>query len=153
LVEGYLRNYVSRQQKAWVKWLYLGEYCYNTTHHLSIGMSPFKALYNYEPLTFVEIVFGDSRAPMAKEWIQESQGILKELMDNLHRVQNQQKLYADRKRVQSTFEVGDLVYLRLHLYKQASIKKNGVEKLKPHFYGSYVVQRTIGEVSYELKLP
>jgi hypothetical protein len=56
---------------------------------MSIGMSPFKALYNYEPLTFVEIVFGDNRAPIAKEWIQESQDILKELKDHLHKAQNQ----------------------------------------------------------------
>jgi flagellar basal body L-ring protein FlgH len=83
------------------------------------------------PLTFVEIVFGDSRAPMAKEWIQESQDILKELKDHLQRAQNQQKLYADRHRVERTFEVGDLVYLRLQPYRQASIKKNGTEKLKP----------------------
>jgi transposase InsO family protein len=68
-VEGYLMNYVVGQQNAWVKWIYLGEYCHNTTHHLSIGMSPFKAMYSYDPLTFVEIVFGDSRSPMAKEWI------------------------------------------------------------------------------------
>jgi hypothetical protein len=112
-IEGYLRNYVAGQQKAWVKWLYLGEYCYNTTYHMSIGMSPFKALYSYDPLTFEEIVFGESKAPMAKEWIQVNQDIIRELKDNLHRAQNQQKLYADRKRVECTFEVGDLVYLRL----------------------------------------
>lgn len=112
-VEGYLQNYVTGQQKAWVKWLYLGEYCYNTTHHMSIGMSPFKALYSYETLTFVEIMFRDSRAPMEKEWIQVNQDILLELRDNLHRTQNQQKLHADKKRVEHTFEVGDLVYLRL----------------------------------------
>jgi hypothetical protein len=152
-VEGYLQNYVTGQQKAWVKWLYLGEYCYNTTHHMSIGMSPFKALYSYDPLTFVEIVFGDSRAPIAKEWIQESQDILKELKDHLQRAQNQQKLYADRHRVERTFEVGDLVYLRLQPYRQASIKKNGTEKLKPRFYGPYRVQRKVGEVAYELELP
>jgi hypothetical protein len=63
-VEGYLRNYVAGQQKAWARWLHLGEYCYNTTQHTSIGMSPFRALYSYDPLSFVEISFGDSRAPM-----------------------------------------------------------------------------------------
>jgi hypothetical protein len=55
-VGGYLHNYVSGKKKVWVKWLYLGEYCYNTTQHMSIGMSPFKDLYSYDPLTFVEIV-------------------------------------------------------------------------------------------------
>jgi hypothetical protein len=88
-VECFLKNYVAGQKKARVKWLYLGEYNYIIIHHLSIGMSPFKALYNYDPLTFVEIVFGDKRDPMVKEWIHESQDILKELKDNLHRAKNQ----------------------------------------------------------------
>lgn len=35
-VEGYLRNYVAGQQKAWLRWIYLCEYCYNTTYHMSI---------------------------------------------------------------------------------------------------------------------
>ena len=69
-VEGYLRNYVAGQQKTWVRWLHLGEYCYNTTQHMSISMSPFRALYSYDPLSFVEIAFGDSRAPMVQDWIQ-----------------------------------------------------------------------------------
>jgi hypothetical protein len=63
-VEGYLRNYAAGQQKAWAKCLHLGEYCYNTTQHTSIGMSPFRALYSYDPLSFGEIAFGDNRAPM-----------------------------------------------------------------------------------------
>jgi hypothetical protein len=120
---------------------------------MSIGMSPYKDLYSYDPLTFEEIVFGESKAHMAKEWIQVNKEIIRELKDNLHRAQNQQKLYADRKRVEHTFKVGDLVYLRLQPYRQASIKKSGDEKLQPRFYGPYEVQRRIGEVAYELKLP
>ena len=69
-MEGYLRNYVGEQQKAWEKWLHLGEICYNTTFHILIGMSPFKALYGYDSLTFVEMIFGDSRAPKAKDWVE-----------------------------------------------------------------------------------
>lgn len=69
-IEGYLRNYVSRQQHAWVRWLYLGEYCYNTTYHMSIGMSPFRALYGYEALSFMDLAFDDSKVPRAKETVQ-----------------------------------------------------------------------------------
>eukprot|EP00253_Pinus_taeda_P035933 PITA_35933 len=43
-LEGYLRNYVTGHQCAWIQWLHLGEYYYNTTYHMSIGMSPFRAL-------------------------------------------------------------------------------------------------------------
>ena len=41
-LEGYLRNYVGEQQKAWTKWIHLGEFCYKTTFHMSIGMSPLR---------------------------------------------------------------------------------------------------------------
>jgi len=61
----------------------LGEYYYNTTHNMSIGMTHFRALYGYDALSFADVVFRDSRAPKAKDWIQESQDILKALKDNL----------------------------------------------------------------------
>jgi len=144
---------VSGKQKAWVKWLYLGEYCYNTTHHMSIGMPPFRALYNYEPLSFVEIAFGDSRTPMVQDWIQQSQDILRELKDHLQRAQNRQKVQPDKHRVERTFEVSDLVYLRLQPYRKASIKRSGANKLRPHFFGPYKINMRVGVVAYDLDLP
>eukprot|EP00253_Pinus_taeda_P027902 PITA_27902 len=42
------------------------------------------------------MMFGDSKAPRAKIWIQESQDILRALNDNVATAQNQQKLSADR---------------------------------------------------------
>ena len=87
-IEGYLKNYVTGQQKAWIRWLHLGEYCYNTTYHMSIGMPPFRALYGYNATSFMDIAFGDSRDPKAKDWIQESQDILRVLKENLQTNQN-----------------------------------------------------------------
>ena len=99
------------------------------------------------------MIFGDTRAPKAKYWVEESQEILKLLKDNLQVAQNQQKQYADRDREEITLQVNDLVYLRIHPYKQTSLKNNGAEKLKPRYYGPYKVVRKIGEVAYELELP
>ena len=70
----------------------MGEHCYNTIYHMSIGMTPFRALYSYDPLSFVEIAFGDSKAPMVQDWVQQSQDILREKKDHLQRAQNQQKV-------------------------------------------------------------
>ena len=47
-------NYVSGKQKTWIKCLHLGDFFYNTTFHMSIGMSPFKSLYGYDASTFIE---------------------------------------------------------------------------------------------------
>jgi hypothetical protein len=60
---------------------------------------------------------------------------------------------ADRHRIEHSFEVRDLVFLRLQPYKQSSLKKSGAEKFKPRFYGPYRIRRMVGKVSYELELP
>jgi hypothetical protein len=120
---------------------------------MSIGMTPFRELYNYDPLSFVEIAFGDSRAPMVQDMVQQSQDILRELKDHLHRVQSQQNVQEDKHQVERTFEVGDLVYLRLQPYRHASIKRSGAEKLQPHFFGPYKINMKVGAVAYELELP
>ena len=75
----------------------------NTTYHMSIGMSPFKALYGYEAPTYVDQIFGESRAPKSKDWIQESQYILKALKNNLQTAQNQQKMYVDKNGTERNF--------------------------------------------------
>ena len=84
---------------------------------MSIRMKPFKALYGYEALDYADLAFGDSMAPKAKDLIQDNQDILKILKENLQTAQNQQKLYANKHRVERSFEVGDLVYLRLQPYR------------------------------------
>jgi hypothetical protein len=80
---------------------------------MSIGMTPFRALYGYDPPTLVDLVFGERRAPKAKDWIIESQEILKLLKENLQMAQNRQNISEDRHRTEHSFEVGDLVFLRL----------------------------------------
>jgi hypothetical protein len=50
---------------------------------MSIGMTPLRALYGYDAPTLVDLVFGESGAPKAKDWIIESQEILKLLKENL----------------------------------------------------------------------
>ena len=54
---------------------------------MSIGMSPNK-IYGYDASNFIDHIFGDSRAPNVKDWIEESQEILKVLKDNLQVAQN-----------------------------------------------------------------
>lgn len=123
-----------------------------TTYHMSIGMAPFKALYRYGPFSFMNIVLGNSHTLWARNWLEEGQDILRFLKENLQRVQNQPKIYADKHQIERSFKVGDLVYLRLQPYKQSSLTAKGKENSKPRFYGPYRVTCRIGEVAYELEL-
>jgi hypothetical protein len=61
----------------------------NTTYHMSIRMSLFRALYGYDAPSFMETVFGDSKVPGAKDWVEESQRILQSVRENLQSTQNQ----------------------------------------------------------------
>jgi hypothetical protein len=143
---------VGGKQRTWVRWLHMGEYGYNTTYHMYIRMSPFRALYGYDAPSFMETMFGDSRVSGAKDWVEESQRILQSVRENLQSAQNQQKIYADRHRVEHSFEVRDLVFLRLQPYRQSSLKRSRTEKLKLKFYEPYIVIRRIVEVAYKLDL-
>ena len=48
-LEMYLRCVVHDSPSKWKSWLSLVELWYNTSFHSSLGCSPFKALYGYEP--------------------------------------------------------------------------------------------------------
>ena len=50
---------------------------------MSIRMTPFKDLYGYEALKFANLVFRNNREPKERDWVQDSQYILKVVKENL----------------------------------------------------------------------
>ncbi|MCO5595420.1 hypothetical protein L7F22_049462 [Adiantum nelumboides] len=50
VIEDILRAYCNQQPQKWIKFLHLVKFAYNSSHHRSLGMSPFKALYGQECL-------------------------------------------------------------------------------------------------------
>lgn len=67
-------------------------------------MSPFKALYAYDPPNFIDLVFDEGEVPKAKDFLREYRDIMRVLRENLQMAQNYQKKYY------RTFEVGGMVY-------------------------------------------
>ena len=63
------------------------------------------------------------------------------------------KQQADQHRFERTFQVGDMVFLRLQSYKQSSLKGKGNQMIDPKISGPYTVPQKIGYVAYKLALP
>ncbi|KAA8521915.1 hypothetical protein F0562_012771 [Nyssa sinensis] len=78
---------------------------------------------------------------------------LKKLKHNLEASINRMKQLADLKRRDVTFEVGDLVFLKLHPYRQQSTFRRAHQKLVARFFGPYPIVQKIGAVAYKLQLP
>ena len=66
VIEDMLRAYCNRQPRLWVKYLPLVEFAYNSSHHCSLGMTPFKALYGQECLTPLKLVDPLVKVPALK---------------------------------------------------------------------------------------
>ena len=84
--------------------------------------------------------------------IKETEQKVKLICDRLKVSQSRQKSYADSKRKETVYEVGDRVYLRVSPLRGA--KRFGVKgNLAPRFVGPYKVLDRMGEVAYKLELP
>jgi hypothetical protein len=71
---------------------------------------------------------------------------------NLKTAWSRQRSYADTRRRNLSFEVGDYIYLKVSPIR--GIKRFGVKgKLAPRYIGPYQIQARRGEVAYQLRLP
>jgi hypothetical protein len=84
--------------------------------------------------------------------LQEAEKQVHMVRENLRVMQSRQKSYADHRRRELTFEVGDFVYLKVSPMRGLRhFKVWG--KLAPRFIGPFKILEKRGEVAYHLELP
>ncbi|KAK6162430.1 hypothetical protein DH2020_002271 [Rehmannia glutinosa] len=77
---------------------------------------------------------------------------VKLIKERIRTAQSRQKSYADKRRKDLEFEVGDEVFLRLSPRKGLINPKKG-GKLSPRYVGPYKILQRIGKLAYRLELP
>ena len=151
LLEVYLRHYVSATQRDWPKLLDVAQFSYNLQRSEATNQSPFEIAIGQQPLTPNAVVTsytGPNPAAykFAKAW-QEQTDLARAC---LHKAGKRTKKWADQKRRDVQFQVGDLVLVKLHLV----LRNPGMHKgLVRRYEGPFKVLKRVGKVAYKLELP
>ena len=151
-LEDMLRACVLDWGGNWEKYLRLVEFAYNNSFQASIGMSPYEALYGRAcrtPLCWTPV--GERRL-FGPTIVDETMERMKFLKIKLKEAQDRQKSYANKRRKELEFQVGDLVYLKAMTYKGAG-RFTSRKKLSPRYVGPYKAIERVGAVAYKLDLP
>ena len=125
-LEDMLRACMLDWEISWMRYLPLAEFAYNNSYHSSIGMAPYEALYGRPcrtPLCWTEV---GERRDLEPEIVQESEAQVALIRDKLKEAHERQKSYADKRRKDLEFEVGDAVYLKMRTFRGT----NDLRKLK-----------------------
>ncbi|GAU45214.1 hypothetical protein TSUD_244190 [Trifolium subterraneum] len=146
-LETYLRCLTGRQPKQWA------EYWYNTNYHASLKSTPFEALYGRVPRVLIRGDVGLSAVEEVNKLTAEKNVMLREMQEQLLKAQDQMRAQANKHRREVEYQVGDMVYLKIHPYKLRKLANRLNQKLSPRYYGPYEIEQKIGDVTYKLKLP
>ena len=111
----YLRAFAADRPQSWVDWLSLAEFWFDTNFHTSLKLTPFEALYRYPPSKVLDYVLGTTRMVAVNSFLKDRQQLLSLLKHNLTAAQERMRWYADKKRVNRSFAVGDWVRARMML--------------------------------------
>ncbi|KAA8540064.1 hypothetical protein F0562_026756 [Nyssa sinensis] len=112
-----------------------------------------RGVYGYPPPPLLAHSLGTTAVQSVEDTLKSQDQILRLSRGNLHVAQERMKRFADLKRTEWNFDIGDWVYLRLQPYKQHSVVQRKNLKLSPRFYGPYQIVERIGHVAYRLDLP
>ena len=102
---------------SWDTHLALMEFAYNTSYQASIKMAPFEALYGRKcrtPMCWDEV--GERRL-VGPELVKITSEKVKVVHDNLKIARDKQRSYADNRRRDLQFKIGDRVFLKISPWK------------------------------------
>jgi hypothetical protein len=154
VIEQALRACVNYRQDDWDQHLAIIEFEYNRMTSPTTGFSPFKLSSGREPATPATIHLDKTgEAPAATEMFKAMEAVRRIAVDNIKEAQDYQAKYANRRRRDVKFEVGDMVKLSNKFALPYNVRQRPKFKLQHQYTGPYEVLQCIGKNAYRLKLP
>ena len=154
ILEQMLRNYVTHEQNDWDKYLIFAEFAYNNAVHSSTGYSPFYLNYGAHPAGPHDMLRDAIPANRAVEtFISKMDTLHKVAIDRLNEAKDRQTRYANERRSELLFKVGDRVRVHSDRFYHPDDRDRPSKKLGPVYSGPYEVIQVINPVAYKLKLP
>ena len=152
ILEDLLRACILDFGGSWEDHLHLVEFSYNNSYQASIQMAPFEALYGRpckSPACWIES--GD-RLVLGPDMIREAANKVDFIRKKLKAAQSRQKSYADNRRRELEFAVGDSVFLKVSPMRGV-IRFGKTGKLAPRFIGPFSIFERISPLAYRVQLP
>ena len=115
MLKDMLRACVMEFKGSWDTHLALMEFSYNNSYQASIEMAPFEALSGRKCTTLVCRDEVGERRLVGPELVQITSEKVKVVHDKLKIARDRQKSYADNRRRDLQFEIGDRVFLKISL--------------------------------------
>ena len=138
-------------ESSWDRHSPLVEFLYNNSFQSSIGMAPYEALYGRKCRTPMCWTGLSDKKVISLDLIQETEEKVKMIKERLKVVANRQKSYADLKRKDIQYKIGEKVFLKVSPWKKV-MRFRRMGKLSHRFIGSYEVIEKVGPVAYRLAL-
>ncbi|XP_060964053.1 uncharacterized protein LOC133033355 [Cannabis sativa] len=152
ILEDMLRACIMDFEGSWNKYLPLIEFSYNNSYQSTVGMAPYEMLYGRKCRSPIHWDEAGERRYLGPEAVQRTSEAIEKIRARMLASQSRQKSYADPKRRDVEFQVGDFVFLRV--FPMKGIRRFGKKgKLSPRFIGPFEILEKVGQVAYRLALP
>lgn len=92
---------------TWSEWLSLAEWWYKTTYYTANGSTPFEVIYSQPPPVHLPYLPGESTSFTVERTLQRREELIDMMKFHLLRAQNRMKQYADSRRSDHEFKIGD----------------------------------------------
>jgi hypothetical protein len=113
ILEDMLRAYALQDKIGWDKRLPYAEFSYNNSYQASLKTLPFEALYGRNCRTPLHWDQLGERQVFRPDILLEAKENIRMVRENLKAAHSRQRSYADTRRRELSFEVGDYVYLKV----------------------------------------